>query len=208
MDEFKPVGGFSDPEHDLDLIDLTVEQRVQRIEQMLKDPTKLPGELQGWIVTFLEGSGVQLPISQIVGAVTIFPGLIAPTCVVPAGLTGSRKWWAAGLLCNGTTLVRTKWPQLFQAISTRYNTGGEAGTDFRIPNFRGRRLTDRQGRHELHDGRVGRRRDQPHPLGREMPLTPIPGRRTPTGSRAAPRCTPRWEACSSIRRELRTRPPS
>ena len=33
--------------------------------------------------------------------------------------------------------VRATYPALFAAIGTTYNTGGEAGTDFRLPDLRG-----------------------------------------------------------------------
>lgn len=42
------------------------------------------------------------------------------------------------LLCNGTTVSRTTYADLFAAIGTAFNTGGEAATDFRLPNFNGR----------------------------------------------------------------------
>ena len=40
--------------------------------------------------------------------------------------------------CNGDVLVRATYPALFAAIGTQHNTGGEAGTDFRLPNLVGR----------------------------------------------------------------------
>jgi microcystin-dependent protein len=57
------------------------------------------------------------------GSITAFAGSSAPT-----------SW----LLCYGQTLVRATYPDLFAVIGTTYNTGGEAGTDFRLPDLRGR----------------------------------------------------------------------
>jgi microcystin-dependent protein len=57
------------------------------------------------------------------GSVTAFAGSTAPT-----------NW----LLCNGTTVSRTTYAALFAVCGTTYNTGGEAGTDFRLPNLLGR----------------------------------------------------------------------
>ena len=57
------------------------------------------------------------------GSITPFAGISAPT-----------GW----LLCFGQTLSRTTYPDLFAVLSTTYNTGGEAGTDFRLPDLRGR----------------------------------------------------------------------
>lgn len=41
------------------------------------------------------------------------------------------------LECNGSVKVRATYAALFAAIGTSYNTGGEAGTDFRLPDLRG-----------------------------------------------------------------------
>lgn len=51
---------------------------------------------------------------------------------------GSATPPARWLLCDGTTRLRTAFPELFTSINTTYNIGGEAGTDFRLPNFAGR----------------------------------------------------------------------
>jgi microcystin-dependent protein len=51
-----------------------------------------------------------------------------------AGSTAPTGW----LLCFGQTLSRTTYPDLFSVVGTTYNTGGEAGTDFRLPDMRGR----------------------------------------------------------------------
>jgi len=42
------------------------------------------------------------------------------------------------LLAQGQAVSRTTYATLFNAIGTSYNTGGEAGTDFRLPDLRGR----------------------------------------------------------------------
>lgn len=41
------------------------------------------------------------------------------------------------LKCNGAVLLRSTYPRLFNAIGTIHNTGGEAGTQFRLPDMRG-----------------------------------------------------------------------
>lgn len=66
------------------------------------------------------------------GAAAWSPGDLKPTAraSAPAG-------W---LLCDGSTVSRTTYAALFSAIGTTYNTGGEAGTDFRLPNGVGRSL--------------------------------------------------------------------
>jgi microcystin-dependent protein len=65
------------------------------------------------------GGGAEMPA----GSVTQFAGSTAPT-----------GW----LSCDGTTVSRTTYSALFAAIGTTYNIGGEAGTDFRLPNMKGR----------------------------------------------------------------------
>lgn len=57
-------------------------------------------------------------------------------------IPGTMIDWADGAtlppgykVCDGTTLSRTTYSSLFAAVGTRFNTGGEAGTDFRLPLF-------------------------------------------------------------------------
>lgn len=45
---------------------------------------------------------------------------------------------AGFLACDGSTVSRTTYAPLFNEIGTTWNTGGEAGTDFRLPNFQRR----------------------------------------------------------------------
>jgi len=66
-------------------------------------------------------SVVTLPV----GAMAAWGGLAAS---VPAGY----------LPCDGTTRPQATYPELFAVIGTTYNTGGEAGTDFRLPNLKDR----------------------------------------------------------------------
>ena len=57
-------------------------------------------------------------------------GVITPY----AGSSAPSGW----LLCFGQTVSRTTYATLFAVLSTTYNTGSEAGTDFRVPDLRGR----------------------------------------------------------------------
>lgn len=65
------------------------------------------------------------------GAAAWSSGDLKPT----ARSSGAPTGW---LLCDGSTVNRTTFASLFAAIGTAYNTGGEAGTDFRLPDMRGR----------------------------------------------------------------------
>lgn len=45
---------------------------------------------------------------------------------------------ATFLFCDGALLDRSAYPTLFDRLGTAYNTGGESGTKFRLPDLRGR----------------------------------------------------------------------
>lgn len=57
-------------------------------------------------------------------------GLVSPY----AGSSAPGGW----LLCDGAVVSRTTYAPLFAIVGTTYNTGGEAGTSFRLPDLRGR----------------------------------------------------------------------
>lgn len=44
---------------------------------------------------------------------------------------------AGHLAANGAVVDRATYPSLFAAIGTTYNTGGETGAQFRLPNIGG-----------------------------------------------------------------------
>lgn len=59
---------------------------------------------------------------------------------IPTGMIGyhaANAVPANWLKADGTVLLRTAYPALFAAISTTFNTGGELGTQFRLPDLRG-----------------------------------------------------------------------
>jgi microcystin-dependent protein len=74
-----------------------------------------------------------------VGTVVAWPGLTAPT-----------KWH----LLDGSVLVRTEYPGLFNVLGTRYNTGGETSAQFRLPDMRGRTVVGRDNMGGTAAGRV------------------------------------------------------
>jgi microcystin-dependent protein len=72
-------------------------------------------------------------MSRLAQLAAILPGTMLPTAnPSPAG-----PGW---LLCNGAIVSRTTYAALFAVIGTAFNTGGEAGTDFRLPDMRGRTI--------------------------------------------------------------------
>lgn len=58
------------------------------------------------------------------------PGVIAAF----AGAAAPAGW----LLCDGSVVSRATYADLFAVVGVVFNTGGEAGTDFRLPNLKGR----------------------------------------------------------------------
>lgn len=54
---------------------------------------------------------------------------------------GMAAVWPTGLVpdgwveADGSVLVRAEHPDLFDAIGTTFNTGGETGAQFRLPNW-------------------------------------------------------------------------
>jgi microcystin-dependent protein len=53
-----------------------------------------------------------------------------------AMLNAPAKW----LRCDGSVVLQADYPELFAAISTLWNTGGETGAQFRLPPASGRAL--------------------------------------------------------------------
>lgn len=55
------------------------------------------------------------------------------------------------LLCDGSVVSRATYAALFARVGTKYNTGGEAGTDFRLPDYRGRLLVGKGTHADVND---------------------------------------------------------
>jgi microcystin-dependent protein len=69
--------------------------------------------------------------------------LEASSSFFPAGSTflyGGSTAPAGFLICNGSVVLRATYANLFAIIGTTFNTGGEAGTEFRLPNSMGRAI--------------------------------------------------------------------
>jgi microcystin-dependent protein len=79
-------------------------------------------------------------------AAAFLDALVPPGQIVAYGGGSVPAGW---LLCDGTAVNRVTYARLFAAIGTTYNTGGEAGTDFRLPDFRGRMVMGASGAHAL-----------------------------------------------------------
>ena len=55
--------------------------------------------------------------------------------IVDYGGTAAPSGW---LLCEGAIVNQSSYPLLFAVVGTAFNTGGEGGTQFRLPDFRSR----------------------------------------------------------------------
>lgn len=55
--------------------------------------------------------------------------------IVDYGGTAAPSGW---LLCEGDIVNQSSYPLLFAVVGTAFNTGGEGGTQFRLPDFRSR----------------------------------------------------------------------
>lgn len=94
-------------------------------------PDPQPGDLFLWKTGHLDRFDAGGWLASVVNLSSGFPvGTVTPF----AGATAPVGW----LLCAGQTVSRTTYAALFAAIGTGYNTGGEAGTVFRLPDLRGR----------------------------------------------------------------------
>jgi microcystin-dependent protein len=117
-------------------------------EPTIISPT-ISGTITGAVVTSANIVDATIVNADISASAAITPSKIAGTAVVAndasylnpvgmlapfAGATAPTGW----LLCAGQTVSRTTYATLFALVSTTYNTGGEAGTDFRLPDLRGR----------------------------------------------------------------------
>lgn len=84
-------------------------------------------------------------------------GLTDGSNLLPAGVvaTFARNSAPTGWLkANGAVVSRTTYATLFAAIGTTFNTGGEAGTDFRLPELRGEFIRGWDDARGIDSGRV------------------------------------------------------
>lgn len=74
------------------------------------------------------GGGTFVPA----GVMLPYAGIITTDVRGSSGTAPPAGW----LWCHGQTVAQASYPGLYAAIGTTYNTGGEAATDFRLPDMR------------------------------------------------------------------------
>jgi len=70
------------------------------------------------------------PVQEIPFLSVFPPGMMMPY----AGINTPEGW----LRCEGQLLVRSEYAGLYGVVGTTFNTGGETGSQFRLPDLRGR----------------------------------------------------------------------
>lgn len=63
------------------------------------------------------------------------PPSVAPGVMADFGGASAPFGW---LICDGSVVAQASYPALFTAIGSAWNTGGEGGGNFRLPDLRGR----------------------------------------------------------------------
>jgi len=118
---------------------LTAEEQ-QMVTKLLGDPTYFPIEFRRWLEDFLDNSDFKISQSQIMGGGagggSSNPSLLPAGIILPYATTTIGK---DCLLCNGATISRTDYKELFDAIGTAWGSG-DGSTTFKVPDLRDRAL--------------------------------------------------------------------
>jgi len=155
--------GTTGPADDRPLTD----QEYQLLQRLLSDPFSLPQQFKTWLVSYLEGSDLTLPISAILGLSNLLGISGAGTGslgIFPAGIIlpwGADLAPTGALLCDGAGYATGDEPRLFDVIKYRY---GGSGASFNVPDMRGR-VPVGKGAHSDHDT-LGKNDGYPDPQRR------------------------------------------
>jgi microcystin-dependent protein len=114
------------------------------IQRLLSDPFAFPIQFKTWLVSFLEGSDILLPRSNVQGLSSLLgsgggQGVLG---LLPAGMIFSYGGAAApigALLCNGAPYSRAGYKRLFDAVGTAFGAG-DGSTTFNVPDLRRRTI--------------------------------------------------------------------
>jgi len=123
---------------------LTDEER-KMVARLLADPIVFPQTFKAWLIAFLEGSDLTLPINSILGLNSFLSpsgggGSAGIMGALPAGLIfpfAGPTPPAGTLFCDGRVVPSTTYPRLYKAIGNTY--GGDANS-FVLPDIQGRMI--------------------------------------------------------------------
>lgn len=130
------------------------DQEYRLLQRLLSDPLSLPTQFKTWLVSYLETSDLNLPISAINGLTSILGiagvggGVLG---ILPAGMVfpyGGASAPAGSLLCDGAAYIRSTYPRLFAAIGSTF--GAPDASSFNVPDLR-ERIPVGKGVHVDHD---------------------------------------------------------
>ena len=119
------------------------QQEYQLLQRLLSDPFSIPIQFKTWLVSYLEASDLNLPISAVNGLVSILgiTGVGGGTLgILPAGLIFPFAGTTAptgSLLCDGSSHLISSYQRLWDAIKDA-GWGQPDANSFYVPDIRGR----------------------------------------------------------------------
>jgi microcystin-dependent protein len=123
---------------------LTDDER-KLVTRLLADPISFPQSYKTWLVAFLEGSDLTLPINSILGLNSILSpsgggaagimGVLPPGLIFPCAAKDPPN---GTLLCDGRTVSKTSYARLYKVLGTQW--GPEDADLFTIPDIQGRMI--------------------------------------------------------------------
>ena len=140
MSTISATGSALGPQDDRPL----TEQEFQLLQRLLSDPFSIPLAFKTWLVSYLSGSDLTLPISAVLGLTNLLGITGAGTGslgILPAGIIlpyGGPAAPTGSKMCDGASYSRAIEKRLFDAIGTSY--GAADGAHFNVPDILGRTL--------------------------------------------------------------------
>jgi microcystin-dependent protein len=119
------------------------EQEYQQVQRLFSDPFAFPVAYKTWLVSYLETSDLNLPVSAVNGLVSILgiTGVGGGTLgILPAGIIlpyGGTTAPAGSLLCDGASYLISAYPRLWEAIKLS-GFGQPDANSFYTPDLRER----------------------------------------------------------------------